>query len=94
MTSTVRKWAKLHPGALFSVLACNVYILSKMSYVLQCLELPADMDNSLRRICAKLFPGIGMWITPQFLYNMKSIGASAEIMNHKLYLERSTPELF
>jgi hypothetical protein len=81
MTSAVYKWAAIHPGALYTILACNVYILSKMSYILQCYDLPDDFHLFLSRLIAQLFPGPGMWITWKYLCGLKEIGFPAQIQN-------------
>ena len=89
MNAAVCKWAAIHPGALYTILACNVYILSKMSYILQCYELPDDFHLFLTRLIAQLFPGPGMWITWKYLCGLKELGFPAQILN-PFFLAKAT----
>ena len=84
MTKVADKWAKVHPGALYSVLACNTYITSKISFVAQCFDLPCDIGWFMRKLVAKLFVGPGNWITPEVLYSLKSIGFLTEVVDPRV----------
>ena len=85
MLATSAKWASVGAGGLLSILACNIYIFSKMSYILQCAKLPPNIYQTMLKITAKLFKGPGMWITPDFLNDMTSIGCSHELINPHAY---------
>ena len=67
------------------MLACNVYIFSKMSYILQCARLPSTIGKTMLQITAKLFQGPGMWITPDFLNDLSSVGSPFELVNPHAY---------
>ena len=79
MLSTVAAWASVHAGSAYVILAINMYIWSKMSYVAQFFEPPDDIAKTVKKVCDILLPGPGNWVTVNFLCNLQELGASFEL---------------
>ena len=71
---TSRRWANLHSGMFYNVLACNVYILPLFSYVGQLALMNKEVVKCLSKIRSTMFSGPGGWIPQYFLHNMTVFG--------------------
>ena len=76
---TTRRWANLHSGFFYNVLACNVYILPLFSYVGQLASTNLEVVKCSNDILSSMFTGPGGWLPRYFLCSMTIFGFPAQI---------------
>ena len=65
-------WASLHLGLFWTITAYKVFVASVLSFVMQLESTLDDLQSRFTTVVRKLFPGPGMWVTPNDLCNLSS----------------------
>jgi hypothetical protein len=81
------EWAAAETGASYAVLAMNVYIASKMSYIAQCFNPSAKLKADFGKVINLMFPGPGNWISHSVFYCLKELGFDNEVMDPSILVE-------
>ena len=76
---TAKRWAALHAGFFYNILACNIYIIPLFSYIGQLAKAGKEVQLIMDQVIRIMFTGSGNWIPKDFLSSLQVFGFPVQL---------------